>query len=92
MIEYILWLQDLGPYIQDMGVDLSPYSCMAYIPVRFIDYKWKISYSLLIKSIWYLSMGITYVLNITDVAILVTCICFIEATDLFFQYLEKQNS
>lgn len=81
-------LEAIGATLERVGLMLIPYSFAMYFPVRWLEYAWRFGYHRLIKSIWYLALGLMYVTSDVGVGMVVTFICFIEAWDLFFAQLE----
>ena len=86
--EVIKILESLGIYLTNIGIKLLPYSFVMYLPVRYLEYKWNKGYNKLVKSIWYLVLGLTYITKNIDSNIIVMYICFIESFDLFIQQKE----
>ena len=84
-------LQEIGKYLTELGLEILPYSFFAYFIVRWIEYKWRYSYTKLVKSIWYLALGLTYVAGSIHTDFVVMFICFIEAFDLFINYIEDKR-
>jgi hypothetical protein len=82
-------MEQLGERITDLGFRIIPYSFITYIPYRWLEYKWQFGYTRLVKSIWYLALGISYLFNRVGIDTLIMYICFMEAWDLFFQQKEK---
>jgi len=81
-------LEILGAFLINVGIKVIPYSFAIYLPVRWLEHKWNKGYSKLVKSIWYLALGMSYVTKQLDSNIIVMYICFIESFDLFIQQKE----
>lgn len=86
-------METLGSRISEIGLMLMPYSFFAYLPFRFLVYKWKkgLKYNNLVKSLWYLAYGTMLFTNDLGVDLVVMLIAFIEGIDLFFKYLEERR-
>lgn len=84
------WLINLGDTLTNLGLRIIPLSGVAFFPLRLYEYSFNYESHLsrFVKSIWYLALGLSYLLDIIGVDIVVTTICFIECFDLFFQFLE----
>ncbi len=84
------WLMNLGHTLTNLGLRVVPLSGIVFLPLRFFEYSYdsKSNFSRLVKSIWYLAMGLLYLQNVVGVDTVVTTVCFIECFDLFFQFLE----
>lgn len=85
-------MEEIGDLLMDLGLSVLPFSFAMYFPVRWLEYLWHYGHTRLIKGIWYLALGMTYVTGGVEVEYIVTFICFIEAWDLAFQQLEIQRS
>ena len=84
--------QEIGKYLTELGLEILPYSFFAYFIVRWLEYKWRCSYTTkLVKSIWYLTLGLAYVAGGIHTDLVVMFICFIEAFDLFMNYIEDKR-
>lgn len=81
-------MEKLGKTLIELGFRIIPYSFAFYLPTRLLEYKWKKGYSRLVKGIWYICLGMLYLIGSLKVDIVVMYICFIEAIDLIFQQLE----
>lgn len=78
----------LGTRFIELGFSILPYSFFAFLPYRWLEHIWSLGYSRLVKGLWYLALGFTYLVGGIGVDVIVMYICFIEACDLFFQQLE----
>lgn len=72
----------------DLGMKLMPLSLAAYLPVRWAEYRLRWGYTRIVKALWYVALGGSYVLGVSTAGLVATYICFIEACDLVFQQLE----
>ncbi|KKH15832.1 hypothetical protein [Methanosarcina mazei] len=82
--------ESLSQWLINLGLRIVPLSGIAFFPLKLFEYSFdsKSHLSRLVKSIWYLSMGLLYLQDIVGVDVVVTTVCFIECFDLFFQFLE----
>lgn len=78
----------MADWLTQLGLQVLPYSFAMYFPVRWLEYIWDKGYARLVKSLWYLALGLTYAAGTVGRKTIVTYICFIEACDLFFQQRE----
>jgi len=78
----------MADWLTQLGLQVLPYSFAMYFPVRWLEYIWDKGYTRLVKGLWYLALGLTYVAGTVGAETIVTYICFIEACDLFFQQRE----
>ena len=78
----------MADWLTQLGLQVLPYSFAMYFPVRWLEYIWDKGYTRLVKGLWYLALGLTYVAGTIGAETIVTYICFIEACDLFFQQRE----
>lgn len=85
-------MEQLGVKITELGFNILPYSFAIYFPFRWLEYIYNLGYTRLVKGIWHLALGITYLTNRVGIDALVMYICFIEAWDLLFQQLEINKS
>lgn len=81
-------MEQLGETLTELGLKLIPISLAAYFPLRLLEHIWKHGPSHLVKSIWYLALGVTYLTDKVGIDTLVTYICFIEFWDLLLKQLE----
>lgn len=86
-------IEALGSRMSEIGLVLMPYSFFAYLPFRFLVYKWEkgLKYNNLVKSIWYIAYGTMLFTDDLGVDLVVMLIAFIEGIDLFFKYLEERR-
>lgn len=80
-------MQEWGEWFTELGFIIIPYSFAVYFPLRLLEYLWGKRYSSLIKSLWYLALGMLYIGEHVKVELVVTYICFIEAWDLFLEHV-----
>ena len=84
-------LEMIGDRITELGIKVIPFSFAAFIPFRWLEYLWDVSYKRLVKAFWYLALGILYLNGHVKVNMVVMYICFIEAWDLLFEQLEVRK-
>jgi hypothetical protein len=84
-------LQTLGAQLVSLGMAIIPFSFAAFPFVRWLEYALRWGYTRLVKAIWYLTLGLSYVVGAVEVEALVVYICFIEAFDLVFEHFEKRR-
>lgn len=93
MIEISKKLIALGNSMQDLGYSLMPFSFVAYFILRLLECKWNKKYiSKLVKSIWYLAVGIGTLGGDVRIEQLVIMMIFFDAFDSFIEYLEEKNN
>ncbi len=49
--------------IYELGFKILPYSFALYFQLRCLESIWKQSHTRLVKGIWYLALGITYLID-----------------------------
>jgi len=79
---------EFGNTLTEWGLKIIPYSFLVYFPVRWLEYKWELGYSLIVKSLWYCALGFMYLSSAVKINLVVTFICFIESWDLLIKQIE----
>lgn len=85
------FLQGTGAWLMGLGVKLMPLSLAAYLPFRWVEYRLRSGYTRMVKALWYVALGGSYVVGFAGAGLVATYICFIEACDLVFQQLEANR-
>ncbi|MGE8207819.1 hypothetical protein ACQKP0_25465 [Heyndrickxia sp. NPDC080065] len=83
---------EIGEKITNVGFSIIPYSFFAFLLIRFLEFMWRLKISKIIKSIWYLSIGLSMLFGDPRIDTIVMLVAFIEAFDLLFQFLEDKRS
>lgn len=81
-------MTELGNSMIALGFLLMPFSFFFYLPFRWLEYMWSLSYSRVVKAMWYLAYGLWYLNGSLGIETIAMFICFIEGIDLIFQQLE----
>ncbi|MEB1806613.1 MAG: hypothetical protein LPK26_04770 [Bacillaceae bacterium] len=84
-------LELIGEIITKIGLYLIPFSFWGFIIIRPLFYFWQFHGIKLIKALWYVSAGIATFEGYAELDMILGFIAFIEAWDLFFQYLDKKR-
>ena len=92
MIDIGRKLQLLGEIMQNLGYKIMPVSFIGYFILRVLDFKWKKHISKLVKSIWYLAVGIGTLDGDIRVERLVVMMIFFDAFDSFMDYKSEKNN
>ena len=78
--------------LENLGYKIMPFSFIAYLIVRLLEYKWgSKKISKLVKSIWYIAVGIGSLGGDIRVEQLVIMMVFFDALDSFLEYKEENK-
>ncbi|WP_078579609.1 hypothetical protein [Salipaludibacillus agaradhaerens] len=85
-------MEAVGEQIIDIGFLILPISFITFFLLRTLEHLWrKVIASRLVKCIWYLAYGSLNLTGHVSLELLVVFVIFIEAGDLFFDYLNRKR-